>query len=205
MENQRSGVLPDITTLILAGGQGSRMGGLDKGLQELHGQPLVAWVIKRLAAQTGALMISANRNRERYAAFGYPVIADDPLSVGGDFQGPLAGIHAGLEQVSTPWLLTVPCDVPELPDDLAQRLLAAVEKEQCLLAVAAASGRRQPVIALLHRSLLPDLERYLANGKRSVHGWQQTLAHVEVGFENCGFVNLNSQEDLQACNALSRI
>ncbi|MFZ2269211.1 MAG: molybdenum cofactor guanylyltransferase MobA [Azonexus sp.] len=198
MENQPA--LSDITALILAGGQGARMGGLDKGLQELRGQPLVAWAIDRLAPQTGALMISANRNAERYAGFGYPVIADNPHVAQGDFQGPLAGIQAGLQQLRTPWLLTAPCDVPELPVDLARRLFAAVQSEGCQIALVIAAGRRQPVIALLHRDLLPSLEAYLATGRRSVYGWQQGLPHVEVEFADCSFANLNSPDDLLACN-----
>lgn len=187
----------DITALVLAGGQGSRMGGCDKGLQTLHGQPLVAWVVAALAPQAGALLISANRNRERYAEFGCPVIADDPAASWGESAGPLAGLHAGLSQCATPWLLSAPCDVPELPADLAVRLTVAACRENLLLAVANSAGRQHPVIALLHRDLLPDLERYLASGRRSVHGWQQGLAHAEVDFGAGSLANLNTLEELR--------
>lgn len=203
----------DITALILAGGQGSRMGGCDKGLQPLHGRPLVAWIVERLVPQVGTLLISANRNRERYAEFGYPVIADDPTpswasrddagfsqfpsQFSGPLAGPLAGLHAGLSQCRTPWLLSAPCDVPELPADLAARLAEAVCREQVLLALATSAGRHHPVIALLHRDLLPDLERYLATGRRSVYGWQQSLAHAEVDFGADSFANLNTLDALQ--------
>lgn len=199
----------DISALILAGGQGSRMGGCDKGLQPLHARPLVAWIVERLQPQVGSLLISANRNRERYAEFGYPVIADDPApswgrsdDVGssqfsGQFSGPLAGLHAGLSQCRTPWLLSAPCDVPELPADLVARLAEAVCREQVPLALATSAGRHHPVIALLHRDLLPDLERYLATGRRSVYGWQQGLAHAEVDFGADSFANLNTLEELR--------
>lgn len=195
----------DITALILAGGQGSRMSGCDKGLQSLHGRPLVAWIIERLAPQVGTLLISANRNREHYAAFGYPVIADDPAPSWGSsddagssqFSGPLAGLHAGLSQCRTPWLLSAPCDVPALPADLVARLAEAVFREQVPLALATSAGRHHPVIALLQRDLLPDLERYLATGRRSVYGWQQGLAHAEVDFGADSFANLNTLEALQ--------
>jgi molybdopterin-guanine dinucleotide biosynthesis protein A len=199
----------DITALVLAGGQGSRMGGCDKGLQSLHGRPLVAWVVERLLPQVGTLLISANRNCERYAEFGYPVIADDPAPSWGNsdeaalnqfssqFSGPLAGLHAGLSQCRTPWLLSAPCDVPELPADLAARLAGAVCRQQVPLALASSAGRYHPVIALLHRDLLPDLERYLASGRRSVYGWQQSLAHAEVDFGADSFANLNTLEALR--------
>ncbi|PTT75762.1 molybdenum cofactor guanylyltransferase MobA, partial [Pelomonas sp. HMWF004] len=111
--------------LVLAGGRGARMGGLDKGLQLLAGQPLVAHVLARLAPQAAPLLISANRHLDTYAAFGHPVLPDPP---GLNFAGPLAGMLAGLNTLpADAWLLTAPCDCPHLPADLAARLLAAAQ------------------------------------------------------------------------------
>ena len=116
-----------LTGLILAGGQARRMGGQDKGLIPLAGRPLIAWVIAALAPQVGRILISANRNQAAYAAFGHPVIGDE---AGGTeltgFQGPLAGIAAAMTRMETPWLLTLPCDAPLAPTDLASRLAAAL-------------------------------------------------------------------------------
>ena len=126
-----------ITGLILAGGEGRRMGGIDKGLQELDGCPLVQWVLDRLAPQVGEVFISANRNLARYGEFGHPVLPD---RLDG-FAGPLAGLQEGLAQATTPLLVTAPCDSPFLPDDLVMRLYAALVAQQAELAVARAGGR----------------------------------------------------------------
>ena len=103
------------------------MGGQDKGLIPLAGRPLIAWVIAALTPQVGRILISANRNQAAYAAFGHPVIGDE--AVGAElagFQGPLAGIAAAMTRMETPWLLTLPCDAPLAPADLAPRLAAAL-------------------------------------------------------------------------------
>lgn len=202
MASERSTISPsDITALILAGGQGTRMGGCDKGLQLLHGQPLVAAVIERLLPQVGSVLINANRNLERYAEFGYPVLADSQDAGWGAFPGPLAGLHAGLSQCRTPWLLSTPCDVPSLPTDLVARLAAALDQGSgplpCHLAVAYSAERSHPVIALLHRDLLPELTHYLNAGQRKVHAWQQSLPHVTVDFGAAAFPNLNTLADLR--------
>ena len=115
----------DVTGIVLAGGMGRRMGGVDKGLVELEGRPLVAHVLARLAPQVGALLINANQNRERYAAFGHPVVPDE---VGG-FAGPLAGLHAGMTHAATPYVATVPCDSPFLPPDLVLEVSRALDRK----------------------------------------------------------------------------
>lgn len=194
----------DITGLILAGGQGSRMGGVDKGLQDLRGQPLVAWSIAALAPQVGSLLLSANRNRQRYAAFGYPVIADLPADGQESYAGPLAGLIAGLNQCTTPWLASVPCDVPQLPADLVARLADAACAQACQLAVAYSGERSHPVIALLHRDLLPGLLDYFTSGRRSVHGWQQGLPHATVDFGAATLLNCNTLDDLLALASSGR-
>lgn len=186
----------DITGLILAGGQGSRMGGVDKGLQDLRGQPLVAWSIAALAPQVGSLLLSANRNTQRYAAFGYPVIADLPAADQEAYAGPLAGLIAGLRLCPTPWLVSVPCDVPQLPADLVVRLADAACAQASQLAVACSGERSHPVIALLHRDLLPGLCDYFASGRRSVYGWQQNLPHATVDFGAAALLNCNTLDDL---------
>lgn len=186
-----------ITGVILAGGRGQRMGGVDKGLQLLHGRPLVAWVLERLAPQVDAVLINANRNGERYAAFGYPVVPDQVA----DFAGPLAGLHAALAAARTPWVVTVPCDSPHPPADLVARLAAALQDDRsgkAELAVARTAERLQPVFCLARRSLLPRLEAYLASGGRRPGEWFASLAVREVSFDDeaAAFGNINTLEQL---------
>jgi molybdenum cofactor guanylyltransferase len=185
-----------ITGVILAGGQGRRMGGIDKGLQSLNGRPLVQWVLERLAPQVDRVLISANRNLPRYAAFGCEVLPDRIP----DFAGPLAGLHAALAHAVTPLLLTVPCDSPLLPADLAGRLHMALLAQDADLAVARAGDRVQRAFCLLRRELLPSLEAFLAGGGRKVGLWHDTLDVVEVAFddESEAFSNINTAGELQA-------
>lgn len=173
------------------------MGGADKGLVELAGRPLVAHVLERLEPQVEAVLVSANRNLDAYAAYGHPVLADTL----GERQGPLAGIHAGLSACATSWLLTCPCDCPALPADLAFRLLAAAANCGAWLAVATAGGRLQPAFQLLRRELLPDLESHYAAGGRRLTAWCRERGAVEVDFPDAAaFRNLNSPADLAELN-----
>lgn len=183
-----------ITGLVLAGGLGRRMGGVDKGLRTFRDRPMVAWVIDRLAPQVGALIINANQNFDRYAAFGHPVVADE---VGG-FAGPLAGLHAGLRHASTDLVLTAPCDSPFLPADLGARLAAAIDARGAELAVARTGNQPHPVFALVRRALLPGLERYLNDGGRKIDHWYASLAVVEVAFDDeaDAFANINTPNEL---------
>jgi len=150
-----------ITGLILAGGQGSRMGHRDKGLQPFLGQPLVVHCMRRLAPQVDTLAINANHHAADYAAFGWPLWPD--LLTG--FAGPLAGLHSGLSQCRTAYLVAVPCDSPLLPADLVSRLAAALEQQQADAAYAVtgqgALQQRHPVFCLLKKTLLPALNAYL--------------------------------------------
>lgn len=184
----------DITGVILAGGQGRRMGGVDKGLQELRGRPLVQWVFERLAPQVGSVLINANRNLPRYAGFGCPVLPDRIP----DFAGPLAGLHAALAQAATPLIVTVPCDSPFLPADLVQRLHAALAADNADLAVASAGGRVHRAFCLARRELLPQLDAFLAAGGRKVGLWHASLNAVEVAFDDEAeaFGNINTLEEL---------
>lgn len=182
-----------ISTVILAGGQGSRIGG-DKGLQVLHGRPLLAWVLDAIREQSDEVLISANGNRGEYAGFGYPVIADQMPGL-----GPLAGLQAALHHAQHDRIVSVPCDTPYLPGDLIAWLSATVGDAEA--AVAAVEGRRQPAIALYRKSVLPRLNAYLDGGERKVGGWLETLHVNEVVFDNAdAFININTRQELEAHN-----
>lgn len=188
-----------ITGLILAGGRGSRMGGVDKGLQPLHGRPLVAHVLERLRPQVGPLLINANRHAAEYARFGLALVSDADAS----FAGPLAGLLAGLEQAPTDWLLSVPCDAPRLPPDLAARLAAAAAATGAELAVPVTTdGRLQPVFCLLQRQLRAGLAAYLQGGGRKMESWLRQQAHCLVRFDRpddaAAFFNANSLAELHS-------
>jgi len=189
----------EVTGIVLAGGQGRRMGGVDKGLVELAGKPMIAHVLARLAPQVGAVLINANQNLERYRAFGHPVIPDE---VGG-FAGPLAGLHAGMTQASGALVVTVPCDSPFLPLDLVSRLRARLDKEHAQLAVARTFDQPHPVFALARRELLANLAAFLEGGGRKIDAWYAPLAVVEVGFDDeaAAFRNINTAGELSAAAA----
>jgi molybdopterin-guanine dinucleotide biosynthesis protein A len=193
------GRLVDVTGIVLAGGQGRRMGGVDKGLVDLDGAPMVTHVLTRLVPQVGDVLINANQNLDRYRAFGYPVVPD---AVGG-FAGPLAGLHAGMTLASRDFVVTVPCDSPFLPPDLVTRLHAALEQERAQLAVAKTFDQPHPVFALVRRDLLPNLAAFLANGGRKIDAWYAALRVVEVGFDDEAeaFRNINTADELAAAAA----
>jgi molybdopterin-guanine dinucleotide biosynthesis protein A len=192
--------LHHITGLVLAGGQGTRMGGLDKGLQSFQGQPLALYALERLRPQVGALMLSANRHMSNYAALGVPVWADADA----EFAGPLAGILAGLEHCSTPYLATVPCDAPLFPTDLVARLAAALATEGAEIAMAAATDatgvlRSQPVFCLLAAGLRDSLAQFLQAGGRKVGAWTARQRTVSVAFPDPqAFFNANTSAELQS-------
>ncbi len=181
-----------VSGIVLAGGLGRRMGGVDKGLQPLHGKAMVEHVLARFAPQVDEIGIKANQNLERYAAFGHRVIAD---RVGG-FAGPLAGLHAGLAAISRPLAVTVPCDSPFLPADLVERLQRELGAND--LAVAKTGAQAHPVFALVRRSVAANLEAFLAGGGRKIDAWYASLKAVEVGFDDeaDAFRNINTLEEL---------
>ena len=187
-----------ITGLVLAGGRGSRMGGVDKGLQSWDGVPLAQHALRRLQPQVGALMINANRNLQAYAEWGVPVWPDAHP----EFPGPLAGMAAGLAHCATPWLVTVPCDTPGFPADLVQRLHEAARREQAEVAMAAtreADGtlQPQPVFCLLATGLLGSLEAFLHGGQRKIDRWTVQQRCATVVFERADeFFNVNTLEEL---------
>ena len=184
-----------ITGVILAGGQGRRMGSVDKGLVTLDGRPMVAHVLERLRPQVDEILINANQHHAEYAAFGHPVVAD---ALGG-FAGPLAGLQVALLRASFPLLSTVPCDSPFLPADLVERLAAALHAAQADLAVARTFDQPHPVFALVRRDVLPHLEGFLDSGGRKIDAWYATLKTVEVAFDDeaDAFRNINTVAELK--------
>jgi molybdopterin-guanine dinucleotide biosynthesis protein A len=191
---------PRITGLILAGGQGRRMGGVDKGLQPLRGRPLVAWVLDRLRPQVTEVLINANQNQAAYARLGCRVIGDE---IGG-FAGPLAGLHAGLRANVHPFLVTVPCDSPFLPEDLVRRLHAALVAQHADLAVAKTGDQAHPVFSLVRESLAGHLGAFLESGGRKIDAWYASLEVVEVSFDDEAeaFANINTRAELDAAEGM---
>jgi molybdopterin-guanine dinucleotide biosynthesis protein A len=188
----------DITGLVLCGGRGSRMGGVDKGLQNHNGMPLALHALMRLQMQVGGVLINANRNLAAYESFGVPVWPD-PM---GDYPGPLAGWLAGLEHSDTPYMLTVPCDTPNFPLDLAARLGAALESEGADVAVAATLEegvlQPQPVFCLFKTMLMESLIAYLNSGQRKIDKWTAQHRCATVVFDDAAaFFNANTAEDLR--------
>lgn len=185
--------------LILAGGQGRRMGGVDKGLQMLRGRPMVKWVLERLAPQTDAIIINANQNLDVYGELGHPVISDTLREPGGGFAGPLAGLHAGLARCEHPLLASAPCDSPFVPADLIARLRTALETTGCELAVARTGTQTHPVFALMRRELRDPLGEFLNHGGRTILSWYDTLAITEVAFDDeaDAFSNINTRDELR--------
>ncbi|MDO9438223.1 molybdenum cofactor guanylyltransferase MobA [Hydrogenophaga sp.] len=196
-----------ITGLVLAGGRGSRMGGVDKGLQPFNGTPLALNALQRLRSQQGgllgSLMVNANRNPADYEAMGVPVWPDTLP----DFAGPLAGFMTGLAHCETPWLLTVPCDTPLFPLDLAERLAHTFQSEDNQIAIAAAMEedgqlRPQPVFCLMRVELLDSLVKFTEAGGRKVQQWTARHRTAIVPFNRPAddaqaFFNANTLAELR--------
>ncbi len=182
-----------VSGIVLAGGQGRRMGGVDKGLQPLRGKPMVVWALERLAPQVDEIIVNANQNLETYARFGHRVVAD---AIGG-YAGPLAGLHAGLTAANNPLAVTVPCDSPFLPFDLVARLREALGDNE--LAVAKTGEQPHPVFSMVRRSVLEHLTKFLSGGGRKIDAWYASLRVVEVPFDDeaDAFRNINTREELK--------
>lgn len=190
---------PAITSVILAGGLGKRIGGA-KGLQLLQDRALIDWVLDTIGRQCDEVLINANGAPDDYARFGCRIVADHIPG----WAGPLAGLHSALHSAQHDWIACVPCDTPFLPDDLLPRLFAAIGADAAEAAVAVADGKRQPTIGLYHKSLLPGLDAYLNSGGRKVADWQNTLRLSEVVFDNADvFININSQDDLTQASRMA--
>ena len=192
---------PAITTVILAGGLGTRIGGA-KGLQYLHGRALIDWVLDSVSRQSKEVLINANGVPDAYLCFGYPVIADETP----DWPGPLAGLQSALRLARHDWVASVPCDTPFLPDDLIARLYKAVNTSTTMdAAVAVVAGMRQPTIALYRKNVLPKLDAYLNSGGRKVNGWLETLHVSEAVIDDAiaCITNINTLDDLAHASQIS--
>ena len=189
-DNSISDTKKDLSAVILSGGQGSRMGYSDKGLIMLAGRPLIEHVIKRIAPQVDAVWINANRNSADYKKYGYPVIADENE----EFMGPLAGMASALRNVQTPYLLVCPCDTPQPPVDLAQRLYTTLVEHDADIAVVDDGKRIHPVFCLMKTSLGASLSKQLAQGERKIDRWFDTLKTVCCDFSDQvdAFRNINT-------------
>ena len=197
-----------ISALILAGGRGTRMGHVDKGLQPFRGTTMVQHVLERLAPQVAGVAINANQNLAAYAAFGsagapVPVWPDETTG----FAGPLAGLEAGMRHCPTPYMLSAPCDSPFLPNDLAARLFHALQSQgaDVALAVTQEAGMRKqphPVFCLVKIDLLPVLSKYLLEGGRKMDGWYAELKVAEVVFDDGdAFRNINTLDELRSLDS----
>ena len=191
-----------ITGLVLAGGRGARMGGVDKGLQNHLGTPLALHALLRLGPQVGEVMINANRNLGAYESMGVPVWPDTLP----DYAGPLAGFLTGLERCETPFMVTVPCDSPRFPLDLVERLADGLESQQAEIALAATregdATRVHPVFCLMTTSLLESLVRFTQGGQRKIDRWTAQHRWVEVVFDDAAaFANANTAGELQRLQA----
>ncbi|HCH49275.1 MAG TPA: molybdenum cofactor guanylyltransferase MobA [Proteus sp.] len=190
----------NITGGILAGGQATRMGGVDKGLQILHGKPLYWHIAQKLATQVETILISANRNIDLYRQSHYPVITDETT----EFAGPLAGMLALLKQAETQWVVFVPCDVPYFPSNLVETLYT--QKGEALATYVDDGEREHPTLALLNRRIIPTLEAYLAQGDRKLMLFMKQINARPILFANQvnAFVNLNTSDDIQKANKLKQ-
>ena len=189
----------DITAVILAGGQGRRMGGQDKGLIEFNGKPLVSILIGSLEPQIDRILINANRNSERYQAFGYPVISDQL----DDYQGPLAGFASAMSVVDTEFILTLPCDGPVLEQDYVSRFVTNQAQSGADICVANDGERLQPVHALIRVGLLDSLNTFLDSGQRKIDRWYAMHDYASVDFSDCRhmFQNINTPSDQESMQA----
>lgn len=183
-----------IEAVILAGGMGRRMGGIDKGLQTFKNAPLALHALLRLQQQLDYICINANRNLGAYEGFGLPVVCDRLT----DYQGPLAGIHAAMSESSAPFILSVPCDVPFFPLNLAEKLYAPFEDDpQLELTIASSQGKSQPVFMMAKSHLLMSIEDFLKRGERKIDKWYANHRHALVEFgDPAAFHNVNTLQEL---------
>ncbi|MGR9090146.1 MAG: molybdenum cofactor guanylyltransferase MobA [Gammaproteobacteria bacterium] len=183
-----------ITGVVLAGGLGTRLNGDDKGLVEINARAMVSFVVERFAPQVDALVINANRNLERYRAFGFPVIPDAMQ----DYPGPLAGIGAALAYAKSGRVACAPCDCPFLPTDFVARLKTAMDEAGAEVSYAVSVGRPQPVFAVIECSLLDSLTNCVNDGERKLMNWYRSLNSVAVDFgdDPVGFANINTNSEL---------
>jgi molybdopterin-guanine dinucleotide biosynthesis protein A len=185
----------NITGIILAGGQARRMGGQDKGLISLAGKPMIEYVIKSIEPQVDTIIINANRNQSLYEKYGFPVVADQIEG----YCGPLAGMASGLEHATTPFVVTVPCDSPFIPDDLVHKLYSTLQHENAEICTIRSNGRLQPVFTLMKSELFNSILEFLNNGERKIDKWfdKHRLAIADFSDQPDTFININSTEELE--------
>lgn len=187
----------DLTVLVLAGGQGKRMAGLDKGLQYFQGKPMIAHIIEEVTSHTSNIIVSANRNQITYESFGYPVYADEMTGFG----GPLAGILSGLRHCKTPYMATIPCDTPFLKYDVIHQLFNALKNKKAEIAVAISKDgkdwKMQSVFTVMKTSVIKNLESYLKDGNHKISPWLKLQKAISVEFiDDSPFININTKEEL---------
>ena len=184
-----------VTVAILAGGQGRRFGGQDKGLVTVFEKPLIEHILEQLEQQTSNIVINANRNQLVYQRYGYPVV-EDTLS---DYQGPLAGFASVMAAIETDFLITLPCDAPKIPDNLIARMMESQKAESADIVVASDGTRLQPVHALIATRLLPCLMAFLERGERKIDRWyaEHKMAILDFSNEPEVFHNLNTEDQKQ--------
>jgi molybdenum cofactor guanylyltransferase len=189
----------DITAVILAGGQGRRMNGQDKGLLEFNGEALIAILLRELERQAVAIVINANRNLDRYRAYGLPVISDRLE----DYQGPLAGFATAMDFVDSDFILTLPCDGPLIADDYVARFIDSQKQSGASICVAFDGERLQPVHALIRTDLLASLDQFLDSGDRKIDRWYALHDYQRTDFSDCAgmFRNINTPSDRQSLQA----
>ena len=187
--------LDNITGIILAGGQARRMNGQDKGLVQLNKKPMIEYVLNAMKPQVGTIIINANRNQTVYEEYGFPVVADQIEG----YCGPLAGMASGLQAATTPFIVTVPCDSPLIPDNLVQKLNSILQDEDAEICTAHANGRLQPVFTLMKTDLLSSMLQFLNNGERKIDKWfeKHRLAIADFSNQPDTFINVNSSEELK--------
>lgn len=192
----------DLTAVILAGGQGRRMGGKDKGLLEFEGRLLIEILIDSLHKQVPNIIINANRNQSRYQSYGYPVVADELEN----FQGPLAGFASAMTVVETGYILTLPCDSPLLAENFIERFVDTQDKTGAPICVAHDGERLQPVYALIDTGLHDSLALFLQSGDRKIDRWyaQHDFVLVDFSDQRSMFQNINTPEDRQRMSQATR-
>jgi molybdenum cofactor guanylyltransferase len=203
-----------ITGILLAGGRGTRMGGVDKGLQLYNGIPLAKHAIQQLQPQVGSLLINANRNLDVYQTWGEQFSADVVVDELADFAGPLAGFLVGLQHCKTPFLVTVPCDTPRFPADLVARLAEALRQNNADIAMVSSPDeegilRHQPVFCLIRHELTESLQAFTATGGRKIGAWAAQHKLVRVDFNKTSddrkaFYNANNLQDLHDLQQMSK-
>ena len=182
-----------ISAIILAGGNATRMGGANKGLVPLYNTPLISYVINKVSRMADELLISANRDIAAFETFGYPVLSDKIVDANGDLIGPLAGLHAGLTTAKHDYILCVPCDMPNLPQHLANLLMQCLLDTQSDIVVVKANSDVIPVVCLCKKSVLPSLTAYIIQGGRKVSAWQKSCAYAELDLTDTFIVNKNGE------------